>query len=227
MKGTVTEMAAPVTENPAPMASRSDLQLGRRAFHAANGTTIGAVYAVLVSQIQVVRTFGTVACLVYVADRIRIHYPELVERAPWVNRYIVRAEEQFRESAMIPYVIGTLLTILTFPKAVAISAIWTLAIADPLSAIVGIQWGSRRLLPNRTVEGSAAFFAATCVVTLVALVVVAGNPWPTALAASALVGLAAALFDLAPLRLDDNLTIPLFVGFVGWVVAAAFGLTLD
>jgi dolichol kinase len=226
MADNVTEMPAPVIEPPAPMASRSDLQLGRRLFHAANGTTVGVIYAVLVSQIQVVRTFGTVACLVYVADRIRIHYPELVERAPWVNRYIVRAEEQFRESAMIPYVIGTLLTILTFPKAVAISAIWTLAIADPLSAIVGIQWGRRRLLPNRTAEGSAAFFAATCGVTLVALVV-AGNPWSTALAASALVGLAAALFDLAPVRLDDNLTIPLFVGFVGWVVAAGFGLTLD
>jgi len=209
------------------MASRSDLQLGRRLFHAANGTTIGAVYAVLVSQIQVVRTFGTVACLVYVADRIRIHYPELVERAPWVNRYIVRAEEQFRESAMIPYVIGTLLTILTFLKAVAISAIWTLAIADPLSAIVGIQWGRRRLLPNRTVEGSLAFFAATFVVTLMALVLVAGNPWSTAAAASAFVGLAAAAFDLAPVRLDDNLTIPLFVGFVGWVTAAGFGLVLD
>src|SRR5262245_19658058 len=227
MAGRMREMPAPVTETPAPMATRSDLQLGRRLFHAANGTTVGAVYAVLVSQIQVVRMFGTVACLVYVADRIRIRYPELVERAPWVTRYIVRAEEQFRESAMIPYVIGTLLTILTFPKAVAISAIWTLAIADPLSAIVGIQWGRRRLLPNRTVEGSLAFFTATFVVTLLALVLVAGNPWSTAAAASVLVGLAAAAFDLAPLRLDDNLTIPLFVGFVGWVTAAAFGLTLD
>lgn len=216
-----------VTETPAPVAVRSDLQLGRRLFHATNGTVIGAVYALFASQIHVVRTFGTVTCIVYVLDRIRIHYPELVERAPWVNRHIVRAEEQFRESAMIPYVIATLLTILTFPKAVALSAIWTLAFADPLSAVVGIRWGRRRVVPNRTLEGSGAFFVATFVVTLLALVGVAGNPWPGALGASVLIALAAALFDLVPLRLDDNLTIPLFVGFVGWIVTAALGLTLD
>ena len=41
-----------------------------------------------------------------------------------------RAEEQFRESAMTPYVIAILLTILTFPKTIALIAICTLAIAD-------------------------------------------------------------------------------------------------
>ena len=150
-----------MTEPEAPVASRSDLQLGRRLFHAGNGTAVGAAYALLFTNTQVVRSFGTIACLVYLLDRIRIHYPELVERAPWVNRYFVRAEEQFRESAMIPYVIATLLTILTFPKPVALTAIWTLALADPLSALVGIRFGRRRLLPNRTLEGSLSGLQST------------------------------------------------------------------
>jgi dolichol kinase len=30
-----------------------------------------------------------------------------------------------------------------------------------------------------------------------------------------------------PLRIDDNLTIPLFVGFATWIVAAMFGIALS
>jgi len=48
---------------------------------------------------QIVHTFGSIACLVYILDRIRIHYPELLERAPWINSLLFRAEEQFKESA--------------------------------------------------------------------------------------------------------------------------------
>ena len=42
-------------------------------------------------------------------------FAEVVARyAPWVNRLLVRAEEQVRESAMIPYAIAVLLTILRY-----------------------------------------------------------------------------------------------------------------
>ena len=33
-------------------------------------------------------------------------------------------------------------------------------------------------------------------------------------------------FEFMPLRIDDNLTIPLFVGFTTWIVAALFGVPL-
>jgi len=32
--------------------------------------------------------------------------------------------------------------------------------------------------------------------------------------------------EVLPLRIDDNMTIPLFVGFVTWIAAAAFGIPL-
>src|SRR5439155_1144948 len=81
----------------------------------------------------------------------------VARRAPWVNRLFVRAEEQVRESAMIPYAIAVLLTILTVPKLAALVAICTLAVADPLAAVVGIRYGRRRIARNRTLEGSLAF----------------------------------------------------------------------
>ena len=216
-------MHEPATTS-APSATRKDLQLGRRLVHLANGSAIATAYALIFTHQQIVHTFGSIACLVYILDRVRIHYPELLERAPWINSLLFRTEEQFKESAMTPYAIAILLTLLTFPKTLALIAIYSLAIADPLSALVGITWGRRHLVPGKSVEGSLAFFAATAAITAVVLrlttIVAAGS----ITIASVAIGLAGAIFEMLPLRLDDNLTIPLFVGFAGWAVCALVGI---
>ena len=41
-----------------------------------------------------------------------------------------------------------------------------------------------------------------------------------------LIALAASACELLPLRIDDNLTIPLFVGFATWIVADLVGVPL-
>jgi dolichol kinase len=77
---------------------------------------------------------------------------------------------------------------------------------------------------GKSLEGSAAFFIATAAITAVVLrytTMVA--PGPIALAAFA-IGLAGAGFEMLPIRLDDNLTIPVFVGFAGWAVCALAGI---
>ncbi|MCC6763639.1 MAG: hypothetical protein IT293_03170 [Deltaproteobacteria bacterium] len=217
-------LPVPVAASTAPSATRTDLQLGRRLVHCANGCAIATAYALIFTHQQIVHTFGSIACLVYVLDRVRIHYPELVARAPWINRLLFRAEEEFKESAMTPYAIAILLTLLTFPKTVALVAIYTLAIADPLSALVGITWGRHRVVAGKSLEGSGAFFAATALIAGAALhVVLAPAAW-TLVGAAFAIGLAGALFEMLPLRLDDNLTIPLFVGFATWGVCALFGI---
>lgn len=212
----------------APSATRRDLQLGRRLFHLVNGVSIATAYALLFTHGQVVRIFGAIACTVYIIDRIRIAYPEAVARhAPWVNRTLVRAEEQVRESAMTAFAIAVLLTILAVPKVAALVAIYTLAIADPLAAVVGIRFGRRRIAHNRTLEGSLTFFAAT--VAIAALVLHWGTDTSalTIAGASVAIGSAAAGCELMPLRIDDNLTIPILVGFATWAMAALFGVPLS
>jgi dolichol kinase len=209
-----------------PTATRKDLQIGRRLVHMTNGFVIATAYALLFTHEQIIHLFGVIACLVYILDRVRIHYPELMQRAPRANTLFFRAEEQLKESAMTPYAIAILLTLITFPKPIAIIGIATLAIADPLSALVGITWGRYHIVPNKSVEGSTAFFVATLAVSMAVL----GWATPAALGArigaAVLIGLAAALFELLPLRLDDNLTIPLFVGFAAWIVCGLLGITV-
>lgn len=208
-------------------ATRHDLQLGRRAFHLGNGVAIASAYALLFTHEQVVHVFGAVACLVYIADRFRIAYPEVVaRRVPWVNRLFVRAEEQVRESAMTPFAIAVLLTILAVPKLAALVAIYTLAIADPLAAVVGIRFGRRRLAPNRSLEGTLAFFVVTATITVAVLHWGTDAGAATLLGAGLGVGVAAVVLELLPLRVDDNLTIPIVVGFATWAMAGLVGIGL-
>lgn len=211
----------------APSATRHDLQLGRRLFHLVNGVTIATAYALCFTHAQVIHVFGTVACLIYIGDRLRMAYPEVVQRvAPWVNRIFVRAEEQVRESAVTPFAIAVLLTILAVPKPAALIAIFTLAIADPLAAVVGIRYGRRRLAANRSLEGSAAFFVATVAIAALVLHHATGaDPWPIAASAAA-IGAVGVANELLPLRIDDNLTIPIVVGFAAWALPALFGVSL-
>jgi len=210
-----------------PAATRHDLQLGRRLFHLLNGVLTATAYALFFTHEQVVHIFGTIACVVYVVDRVRIAYPEAVaQRAPWVNRWFVRAEEQVHESAMIPYVIAVLLTVLTVPKRAALIGIYTLAVADPLAAIAGIRYGRRRIARNRSIEGSLVFFTATLLIAALVLGWGTHVPKLAIVWAAGSIGLAAAVCEVLPLRIDDNLTIPLFVGFATWIVAALFGLPL-
>ena len=88
---------------------------------------------------------------------------------------------------MTPFAITVLLTMLAVPKPAALVAIYTLAVAHPLAAVIGIRFGRRRIAPNRSLEGSLAFLAATVVIA--ALVLRWGTdapPLPTAGAAVAI-----------------------------------------
>ncbi len=209
-------------------ATRYDLQIGRRLFHLLNGVAVATAYAIFFTHQQIVHVFGTIACLIYVLDRIRIAYPEVLERhAPWANRVLGRAEERVREAAMTPYAIAALLTILTVPKPAALIAIYTLAIADPAAAVVGIIWGRRKLGATRSLEGSLAFFTATFLIAVAVLGQCVTASWLAVGAMAFTIALVSAVCELLPLRIDDNLTIPLFVGFATWVVATGlFGATL-
>jgi dolichol kinase len=49
--------------------------------------------------------------------------------------------------------------------------------------------------------------------------------WPI-LAVAFCIAVLSATLEMLPIRLDDNLTIPVFVGFVTWTFTALFGILL-
>ena len=204
--------------------TRHNMQIMRRLFHMANGFFIATLYLISLNHSQMVHLLGTFACALYVVEQVRVAYPELAGKLLPFTRLIMRAEEQLKESAMVPYAMAVLLTIVAFPKHIALVGIYSLAIADPLSAIVGIKFGKNKITPPRTVEGSLAFFLSIFMVTLLILLGYNGKFELSIFIVSFLMGTLGALFDLIPLKLDDNMTIPLFTSATLWIICTVFGI---
>jgi dolichol kinase len=205
-------------------AQRSDLQWPRRLFHCASGVVVAYFYFRLFTHSQAVYLLGFLTCLIYIFEQIRVNYPEFSSQFNPFSRYLLRAEEQLKESAQVPYIMGLLLTILSFPKPVAIAAILTLAIADPLSAIVGIRFGKRKITQKKTLEGSLAFFTAT-VISITWSFTAYGSTFTNTFAMAICVAFLISAFELIPLKIDDNLTIPLLTGAVTWPMAILWNVS--
>jgi dolichol kinase len=86
---------------------------------------------------------------------------------------------------------------------------------DPVAEMIGVRWG-RVPLMGKTLEGTLGGLAA-CLLASAPLAATSLGPAPLVLAAGAV---AAALFELIPLPMDDNFTIPLGAGAVMTLVQA-------
>ena len=108
--------------------------------------------------------------------------------------------------------ISATLSVLIFPKLIAITSFLVLIIADATSALIGRRFGRHRFL-GKSLEGSLAFFfSALAVVVLTPKIEYAGGEYLLGGVAAG----AGALVEALPWGVDDNLTIPLSVGAVLW-----------
>jgi len=105
-----------------------------------------------------------------------------------------------------------ILCMLIFPKIIFVNAFAILILSDITSALVGRRFGRRRFF-YKSLEGAFGFFIA-------ALVVVALAPKVEGLALEYLIGVFAAgvgaVAESLSVKIDDNITVPLSIGFVMW-----------
>jgi dolichol kinase len=102
-----------------------------------------------------------------------------------------------------------LMAVLFSPLACSLGIV-VLAVGDPVAAVVGRRFGRRKLINNRSIEGTLAFWISGGLAAAVTLGVYGPAMSLGALATVAVGGaLAGALVELFSRRLDDNFTIPL------------------
>ena len=89
----------------APKKTRKDLQIPRRIFHCSCGVTAGLIYQLFLTHQQAVYILGIATTLFYVLEQLRINYPN-AGYLKQINQYFLRAEEQLKESAAIPYLMA-------------------------------------------------------------------------------------------------------------------------
>ncbi len=97
--------------------------------------------------------------------------------------------------------------------------IMAMAWGDGMAAVIGKQWPIRQIRPRKSIGGSTAFFIFTLVASIIYLILEANNLSAGKIfvyaAMAALIGVVIELFS--PKNLD-NLTVPIFLGVIGFLV---------
>jgi dolichol kinase len=122
---------------------------------------------------------------------------------------VLREEEEPTFMGSTYFIFSTLLTILLFPKTIAIASILILIVSDTAAALIGKGMGKVRIL-GKTLEGSLAFL-------ITSLLLVWIYPHLDRFSGS-LAALGATVVEILPIKVNDNLTIPLVAGAIMFFV---------
>jgi dolichol kinase len=119
--------------------------------------------------------------------------------------------------------IAASLSVLLFPKIIAINAFTILIVSDTTSALVGRRFGRHRFLA-KSLEGSLAFFISAVIVIFIV-------PKIDRLPMEYIIGVVAAaigtVVEASSVKIDDNLSIPISVGLSLWALYYLFLPAVD
>jgi dolichol kinase len=123
--------------------------------------------------------------------------------------------------------ISATLCVLVFPKLLTVVSFTILIISDISAALIGRKYGKHPIFVGKSLEGTLAFIVTAVIVVFVYGIAFAA-PWTYFVAgiiAAILGGLIEAISPI--LKIDDNLSIPVGIGFILWglgIYAASSGI---
>jgi dolichol kinase len=118
---------------------------------------------------------------------------------------VLREKEEHTLIGSTYFLLSSCLTLLLFPKTIAVVSLLILILSDTCAALVGKGMGKLQIF-QKTVEGSLAFLVS-------ALLIVWIYPHVDRFAGS-LAAAGATVIELLPIHVDDNLSIPLVAGAI-------------
>ncbi len=160
---------------------------------------------------------GILAAVALIIDLGRYLHPETGKIFYKMFGFLLREHELDHKKKSLngaTYVlISALISVLIFPKVIFISAFSILIISDSAAALIGRKFGRHKFL-SKSLEGTLTFFVSACIVILF-------TPKVSGFFEEYLIGFIAAFVgaiveNVSSKLVDDNLSIPLSVGFTMW-----------
>lgn len=191
--------------------------IGRKLFHLIGGMGLLSLYYILGRERALV-FYAVLFVLVLSADILRL-------KMPAINRLIfskfpsfIRKNEEGRLTGTPPYVLSIGLSFFLFRPDIATAAICFLACGDVAATTIGERYG-RTKIGSKSMEGSIAFVVAAVgvgfLLSLAGVRLAHGILLPGAIVAAGV--------ELLPLRVNDNLLIPLVSGGAMTLVSGISG----
>ena len=180
--------------------------VGRRVFHlvAASATTL---LALVLPERPYMLLVGGGALLALALDAARPRVGPLNRLFLRLWGPILKESEAAELTGATWFLIAAFFTFYFYGAETAVPALLFVAVGDPAAALVGQRCPGPRFW-GKSPAGAAAFIAAALAMwAILSAVGVGGWSWAIVIA-----GVVAAAVEIAPLPLDDNLTVPLISG---------------
>ncbi len=194
--------------------NRSDLHLSRKAWHI--GTGLCALYAFYFLDIPLdyLAKFGiSFAVLAFSFEFLRLKSTFLNSFFLKMGSKLLREDETDKISGLPYYAMGAGLSLLLFPKHIALISIFFLVFADPFSSLIGVLFGRNKILPNKSLEGCLSCWF-ICYLICHLYLKSYGIVGLDAFIFSFIAGFMGAISELISFtKINDNLSIPLLSGF--------------
>jgi len=183
--------------------------IGRKLYHLLGGLSLLSLYYLLGRRNALI-CYGILIAAVLVVDSTRL-------RVPAFNRFMqerfssfIRQNEANKLTGTAPYVLGIGLTLLLYRTDIATAAICFLVFGDVAATAIGERFGKTKISGEKSLEGTLAFVAAA-ILSGVLLHVAGIHLTHGLILAGAIIAAGA---ELLPLRMNDNLAIPVVSGGV-------------
>lgn len=131
---------------------------------------------------------------------------------------IMRKSEKYRATGMLYMILSTIVVFAVFDFRIALVALLLTVFGDLVSAVVGIQFGKRRIKNGKSWEGFGAGLLSNIIIVIIFF-------WEYPIVGLAM-AITASIVEFVTYKMDDNLTVPIFSAFAGHTAAFIVGVSL-
>lgn len=201
---------------------RDDLHIPRKLWHMTTGV-LGLTFFHFSGLSKNEMGYGLLifGIFAFAYDTLRLRVPVLNDLTTMFMKPFMRASERTSYSGFSFYALGVALTLLFYEEKIAILAICYLVFSDPISSLFGILYGTKKILPNKSLQGTLAGGICCLFIALIFVLAQVGFVNYTMLFVFT-AGIVGGLAELLSFQLDDNLTLPIFSGFFLTLVNSLF-----
>ena len=191
-------------------------KIGRKIYHMAGGFILVGLYLWLGRSVGLMVLAGI--CVIATAvDLARLNSPSMNSFMYAHFSKFIRESEKGKLTGTPWYVLGVLLAMVLYGVPIGVYAVAFLACGDVAATTVGEAWGKTKIWGGKSLEGTAAFVAAAVAVGLLIDV----SFYPLSPAVFVVGAAVAAVVEVLPIGVNDNLSIPLVSGGVMYLLARA------
>ncbi|MFC1615737.1 diacylglycerol/polyprenol kinase family protein [Patescibacteria group bacterium] len=153
--------------------------------------------------------FAILALTALLLILLEVEYFRLEHRSWLVDKIapIFRKHEKDQVAGNVFLVISCIICFAAFEYWIAVVALFMTVFGDLFAALVGKAWGTTKMFKSKTYVGTLAGLAANLIVGILIL--------PDFLYIVIPMAITASFVETITNKLDDNLTVPLFAGFIG------------